>query len=596
MKRLLSIGICLLLTVASLSAQETPTIVSTEAQNRKILIEEFTGIGCGNCPRAHKTSHEIVESYPGQAFVINIHQGGYAANQNPDLRTQWGDALATLVGVKSYPTGTINRHVFSQTGTLAISDGKWKDLAPRILDMASYVNVGAKANIDWNTRKLTVDVEVYYTGNPTATSNRLNVALLQDDIPGDQSSMAANPDQVIGDRYHHMHALRNFLTGQWGEELTDIAQGKLFKQTYTQDLPEKIGNVDLKLEDLSVLVYVTESQQEVLNCSEAALTYSNAPAHIVRLMTADSIDNGGCSALGKVSLRVDNVLASTTIEKLTLEVTSAAGTSEVEVETPEMGGNETRHLDVEFPAIWNLRDNIRIRLIKVNGESYTDENFTDLELTYARWGGVVLNQALPMTINIVQDMFGEDITWTFTQEGETEVLAEGGPYRHADKPGRINTTVVKAALTPGCYRLTVLDKNKDGINNKNGEGYIEIKDATGYVVSKMDGKYSDRVDLHFYVTGVATEATEAAAYALTLTPNPVMGTDANLSIDLNRTEELLITIYNLMGMRMDQPIAYKAEAGRQQISLPTARLTAGTYMVVVTGENGRRAAAKLVVR
>ncbi|MDE6440998.1 MAG: Omp28-related outer membrane protein, partial [Bacteroidales bacterium] len=234
MKRLFSIGLGLLwLSGAALMAQETPTLVSTEAQNRKILIEEFTGIGCSNCPRAHRNSNSVVAAYPDQAFVINIHQGYFAKDRTPDLTTAYGDALYDQSGASSFgwPAGTINRHFFEGNEDMYVIDTKWPSTAPKVLDMPSYVNVGAKASIDWATRKLTVDVEIYYTAKPEVASNYINVALLQDFIPGPQEGMKSNPAQIIDGQYNHMHALRDFLTGQWGEEITDLAAGKLITKT-----------------------------------------------------------------------------------------------------------------------------------------------------------------------------------------------------------------------------------------------------------------------------------------------------------------------------------------------------------------------------
>ena len=46
--------------------------------------------------------------------LINIHQGSFAGN-NPDYKTDWGNALAGQTGLTGYPSGTINRRVFSGT-------------------------------------------------------------------------------------------------------------------------------------------------------------------------------------------------------------------------------------------------------------------------------------------------------------------------------------------------------------------------------------------------------------------------------------------------------------------------------------------------
>ncbi len=598
MKRLSNICLGLfLLAGATALAQEAPTMVSTEPQNRKILIEEFTDIGCGNCPRAHKTSNRIVDDHPGSAFVINIHQGGYATDKNPDLTTAWGDALFNQSGAAAYPNGTINRHVF-EGDVLAIFDTKWAATAPEVLKMPSYVNVAAKATMDWNQRKIMVEVEVYYTADPgDATSNFINVALLQDNIRGDQSNMAMNPDQVIGGQYNHMHALRDLLTGQWGEEITGLAKGTLVKKTFAKELPEAIKGVDLKLEDLSVIAFVTESHTEVMNVCKAEMTHVGAPSHIVRLLDAESQPYNACTAEGKALLRISNVLSDKDIMDFTIEATSAAGTQVFNFEPADFAVGTTETVEVgPFPIIWNRHDDVTFRLTKVNGEAYT---WTDRNSTAApviKWGGDVLNTLVPATLDLVQDQFGSDITWTLTR-GE-DVLQKGGPYRDLQNVGiRTNTVPLTEATADGCYVLTVFDKNGDGIHTDKGEGYIEIKNASGAVISHMDGKYDSSVQIYIHVTDhVANEKTPVATFDLAINPNPVASADAALCFSTEKAEELTVAIYNLSGLRVGNPLRYRAQAGRQQISLPTAQLRTGLYMVVVSGEDGRRAACKLVVR
>ncbi|MEG2665467.1 MAG: hypothetical protein RSA02_00425 [Bacteroidales bacterium] len=149
---------------------QTPSIVSTEPSNRNALLEEFTGINCGNCPDGHLIANQIKAANPNNFFVINIHQGDYAVDPSFDLTTNYGNALGQQSGLTGYPSGTINRHIFEGTATVMYRD-KWKNSVSKILTMPSYVNVGAKAKIDWATRELTVDVELYYTGNAPTASN-----------------------------------------------------------------------------------------------------------------------------------------------------------------------------------------------------------------------------------------------------------------------------------------------------------------------------------------------------------------------------------------------------------------------------------------
>ena len=49
------------------------TIVSTEVQNRNVVIEEYTGIGCGYCPAGHENVATYSKQHPGRVVTINIH-------------------------------------------------------------------------------------------------------------------------------------------------------------------------------------------------------------------------------------------------------------------------------------------------------------------------------------------------------------------------------------------------------------------------------------------------------------------------------------------------------------------------------------------
>ena len=599
MKRLFTIGLGLLwLSGAAAMAQETPTMVSTEAQNRKILIEEFTGIGCGNCPRAHRTSNGIVATYPDRAFVINIHQGYYATGQKPDLTTDYGDALYNQSGAKDYnygwPAGTINRHVFDGNDITYVADNKWAATAPKVLDMPSYVNVGAKASIDWATRKLTVDVEIYYTATPEATSNFVNVALLQDYIPGPQSGMNSNPDQIIDGVYNHMHALRDFLTEQWGDEITGLTAGTLIKKTYEKDLPESIKDVELKLEDLSVLVYIVESHTEIMNACHAEMTHIGAPSsNVVWLLKAEQMPYKACDNQGKVQLRIGNKICKEPITSLQLETVSALGTQEIELTPDDFRDGTIASFEAMLPVSMNKRDSITFRLTKVNGEAYTVTEHNTVKIPMVRWGGYTAS--VPVTLDIIQDQFGDEITWTLMRDNDT--MQTGGPYSNRSEPGvRHNVAKLDQATAQGCYVLTVYDQNHDGIHSGKGDGYIELKEAAGSVLVTMDAQYTDEVQMCFAVTGVANENATAAAYDLSIQPNPVSAADAELYLTATQAETLSVAVYSLSGVRMGETRHYTVEAGAQRLTLPTAQLQSGLYIVIVNGEDGRRAACKLVVK
>ncbi len=91
------------------------TFVSTNPENKKIILEEFTGIDCPNCPDVHLQATQIHDQNPGNVFLINIHSGSYSVPDTPgdlDFRSSFGDALDNQSNLAGYPAATVNRHVF----------------------------------------------------------------------------------------------------------------------------------------------------------------------------------------------------------------------------------------------------------------------------------------------------------------------------------------------------------------------------------------------------------------------------------------------------------------------------------------------------
>ncbi len=114
MKKYLLIILCLGIS----SVMMSQTFVSTTAENKNVVLEEFTGIHCSWCPAGHLIAQGIHDQNPGDVVLINIHTGTFATPSagEPDFRTLFGDAIGTQSGVTAYPSGTVNRHVFPGLG------------------------------------------------------------------------------------------------------------------------------------------------------------------------------------------------------------------------------------------------------------------------------------------------------------------------------------------------------------------------------------------------------------------------------------------------------------------------------------------------
>lgn len=249
---LLALSLCFTI---SLQAQ---VLVNTEPMPKNAILEEYTGIHCQFCPDGHAIAQSIVDNNPGRAFTVAIHQGSYAvpSGTEPDYRTPFGNSLAGQTGLTGYPSGTVNRHVFTGTKT-ALDRGAWAGACDDIMQEMSPVNIGIQSDYEASTRLLTIQIELYYTSNAPTSSNFINVALTQDSIYGPQTGGNA------GNNYRHMHMLRHMITGQWGDEVTTTTAGSLVTRTYTYTVPEDYISVPAVVENMHILAFVTKDHQEI---------------------------------------------------------------------------------------------------------------------------------------------------------------------------------------------------------------------------------------------------------------------------------------------------------------------------------------------
>jgi hypothetical protein len=361
------------------------TFVSTVPESKNVILEEYGGVRCGPCADGHKIANAFeAANPPGDVVIINIHAGGYAAPASgyPNYTTTWGNALVNQSNNGGYyPSGTANRHVFPGLGWTAgatgMGRGQWATAGNQTLAQSSYVNVAAKTTIDLASRELTVVVEAYYTGNGSNT-NKLNVALLQNNIEGFQVSATANPSQVLPNgNYNHMKMLRHLLTGQWGQTISNTSQGSFYTDTITYTVPQSLNSVPYDLFNLDVVVFIAESTQEIISGSISSMEYSTSQPGISSLIldSASLPVNDYCitSYEPKITVRNNN---NTSTANYDLSYIYNGG-SPVSITETNLGQNSSR--TTIFPSI-NITDGehkFEFNLDVANNNSIIDATSTD---------------------------------------------------------------------------------------------------------------------------------------------------------------------------------------------------------------------------
>ena len=236
-----------------LKAQE---YVSTQPQNRNVLIEEFTGRNCGYCPDGHRIANLIMANNPGRVWAVNIHAGGYSPVTYPNMNTTDGTTITNGFGIGGFPAGHVNRSTAEDLGR-----NQWESHTNTQLAQQAEVNVAGFVTLNHATRTAEITVEVYYTANSSQSTNYLTIMMLQDSILGSQSGNYYNPSQMLNGQYVHQHVLRDVVTSTWGDEISPTTAGTLITKNYTYQIPESIGapnGVNVDLNNILFLAFVSE--------------------------------------------------------------------------------------------------------------------------------------------------------------------------------------------------------------------------------------------------------------------------------------------------------------------------------------------------
>jgi hypothetical protein len=282
--------------------------VSTSPENKKVVLEEYTGYKCTYCPDGHKIAKQLKADNPGKVFLVNIHAGGYAvpsSSADLDLRISEGELLATSSGLGGYPAGSINRN----KTPWASNRVDWATETSGILAQSSPVNVYVKSDFNFDTRELTTEVEVYYTANSTVSTNRLNIWLTQDHILGPQTGGTTyNPSNFENGLYIHDHVLRSFITTNlYGDTIKNTQSGSYFNKVYKTILPESVKNVPLLISRLNVIAFVAETNNKILSAYETAVEYDKTKVADLEIVNKTVNPTDMCSRSLTPSLEIKNV-------------------------------------------------------------------------------------------------------------------------------------------------------------------------------------------------------------------------------------------------------------------------------------------------
>lgn len=209
MKKLLLLLPLLLLVFGCDNISENDRYIEVEPikSQRRVLLEEFTGQRCTNCPAAHDIIRKLEEQYGEDLIVVSIHAGSFGIEAPDGLMQPEGNEYADKWAIKAYPCGIVDRN----SGVL--TDNEWASAIRNDITKDSDAGIDLEAVVDGNSINISTTLSSARDINAS-----LQLWVTEDSIVGFQID---GRDRLQD--YVHNNVFRTAVNGLWGQPVKIVA-------------------------------------------------------------------------------------------------------------------------------------------------------------------------------------------------------------------------------------------------------------------------------------------------------------------------------------------------------------------------------------
>lgn len=226
--------------------------VAIKPTGKTVLLHDYTGVRCVNCPAASEVAHQLHADYEGRLIVMSVHAGSFTlppVAAFPDFSTDEGTEWYN--NNTSNPLGSVNR--VKLLAGYALNANGWADAVAEALEEEQTIEVKVTNAFDEASRQLTATVDAVKLGNLEGNL-MITVCLIEDNIVGRQLSLSG----AIND-YVHRDVFRTTLNGVYGESLSFVEDQLVqYSKSFNITLPEEY-NAD----NCYVVAYIYDNSQDM---------------------------------------------------------------------------------------------------------------------------------------------------------------------------------------------------------------------------------------------------------------------------------------------------------------------------------------------
>ncbi len=227
---------------------------------RHVLLEDYTGHTCVNCPSAAVIAKDIEDANAGKVIVMSVHAsttGGFQAPEPPELpldhTTEAGDDYANAMTIAGNPLGTINRKL--DGSKYWFLPASWQTEVDDELVKSPDFNIQAQYNYFDETNGLFLHTEVEALNDVSGNYSLINL-LIRDSVVAPQKDQGG----AVHHHYDHHSVLTDDLNGIWGTPIIsgDIVTGDKLYNHYTYELPDPVADTTYRVNNLSIISFVCD--------------------------------------------------------------------------------------------------------------------------------------------------------------------------------------------------------------------------------------------------------------------------------------------------------------------------------------------------
>ena len=251
--------------------QSNNTKPDTTKYVKHVLLEEFSGFKCGNCPAAHEKLAQLELIYGDRLISFGVHVGYFAqpdvsGNYTTDFRSQTGIDIDNKFEISqlSLPQGMINRITINNTKAIDINT--WEENINTILLTPPKADIQIFNNFIPST--LGLSTSIFITTLDTINHPLvLSAYITEDSISDWQYDYNPSPHDI--QNYIHRNVLRGSLNGIWGDNLKSLSfqKNQLLNKNYQYTLKSAWNYKQAYI----VAFLYNRNTYEILQCQKAKI-------------------------------------------------------------------------------------------------------------------------------------------------------------------------------------------------------------------------------------------------------------------------------------------------------------------------------------